>query len=47
VLYTVYARGCDPVPAFLKAGGSFSDAQVIGWVTDICLRGLRPSAPSA
>ena len=44
VLYTVYARGCDPVPAFLKAGGSFSDAQIIDWVTDICLRGLRPPA---
>ncbi len=44
VLYTVYARGCDPVPAFLKAGGSFSDAQIVGWVSDICLRGLRPPA---
>lgn len=44
VLYTVYARGCDPVPAFLKSGGNFSDAQIIGWVTDICLRGLRPPA---
>jgi AcrR family transcriptional regulator len=41
VLYTVYARGCDPVPAFLKAGGNFSDQQIVGWVLATCLRGLR------
>jgi TetR/AcrR family transcriptional regulator, regulator of autoinduction and epiphytic fitness len=41
VLYTVYARACDPVPAFLKAGGNFSDEQIVEWVTTTCLRGLR------
>jgi TetR/AcrR family transcriptional regulator, regulator of autoinduction and epiphytic fitness len=25
VLYTVFARACDPVPGFLKAGGQYSD----------------------
>ena len=44
VLYTVYARGCDPVPAYLKAGGSFSDEQIVDWLTDTCLRGLKPPA---
>ena len=41
VLYTVYARACDPVPAFLKAGGKFSDAEIVDWVTGTCLNGLR------
>jgi TetR/AcrR family transcriptional regulator, regulator of autoinduction and epiphytic fitness len=41
VLYTVYARACDPVPAFLKAGGKFSDAQIVDLVTRTCIEGLR------
>lgn len=44
VLLTVYARGCDPVPAFLKSSGNFSDEQITDWVMTICLRGLRPAA---
>ena len=44
VLFTIYARGCDPVPAFLKSGGNFTDEQIVEWVMRICLRGLRPSA---
>ena len=41
VLYTVFARACDPVPAFLKAGGSYSDEQIVDWVTRSCMNGLR------
>ncbi len=41
VLYTVYARACDPVPAFLKAGGSFTDAQIVDLVQTTCWQGLR------
>jgi TetR/AcrR family transcriptional regulator of autoinduction and epiphytic fitness len=41
VLYTVYARACDPVPAFLKAGGAFGDEEIVEWVTRTCLNGLR------
>ncbi len=44
VLLTVYARGCDPVPAFLKSGGNFSNEQITDWVMTVCLRGLRPAA---
>jgi hypothetical protein len=44
VLFTIYARGCDPVPAFLKAGGNFTDEQIVEWVMRICLRGLRAGA---
>ncbi len=42
VLYNIYARACDPVPAVLKAGGRFSDAEVVDLVTETCMRGLRP-----
>ena len=41
VLYTIYARACDPVPAFLKAGGSFSDAQIVELVLATCWGGMR------
>ncbi len=41
VLYTVFARACDPVPAYLKAGGNFSDEQIVNWVASTCLNGLR------
>ena len=40
VLFTVYARACDPVLGFLKAGGSYSDAQIIDWVMCTCFDGL-------
>ena len=41
VLYTIYARACDPVPAFLKAGGNFSDAQIVDLVLATCWGGMR------
>jgi TetR/AcrR family transcriptional regulator, regulator of autoinduction and epiphytic fitness len=41
VLYTVFARACDPVPGFLKAGGQHTDEQIIGWVLATCMNGLR------
>jgi len=40
VLYTIYARACDPVPAFLKAGGSYSDEQIVNFVLATCWQGL-------
>jgi TetR/AcrR family transcriptional regulator, regulator of autoinduction and epiphytic fitness len=40
VLYTVYARACDPVLSFLRAGGNLSDAQVIEVVISTCFNGL-------
>jgi AcrR family transcriptional regulator len=41
VLYTIYARACDPVPAFLKAGGRYTDAQIVEMVLGTCMNGLR------
>ena len=40
VLYTVFARACDPVPGFLKAGGQYSDEQIVDLVLRSCMNGL-------
>jgi TetR/AcrR family transcriptional regulator, regulator of autoinduction and epiphytic fitness len=40
VLYTLYARACDPVLGFLRAGGNLSDEQVIEVVLGTCFEGL-------
>ena len=40
VLYTLYARACDPVPGFLKAGGQYSDEEIVELVLDSCFDGL-------
>ena len=44
VLYTIYARACDPVLGFLKAGGRYSDDEIVGWVMATCFDGLRARA---
>ena len=41
VLYTIFARACDPVPSVLKAGGQYSDEQIIELMLRICFDGLR------
>jgi AcrR family transcriptional regulator len=41
VLYTLYARACDPVLGFLKAGGQHTDAQIIELVLSTCFDGLN------
>jgi TetR/AcrR family transcriptional regulator, regulator of autoinduction and epiphytic fitness len=41
VLYTIYARACDPVPGVLKAGGNFSDEQIVEIVLSTCMNGLK------
>jgi AcrR family transcriptional regulator len=41
ILYTVYARACDPVLEFLKMGGQHSDAQIIELVLRTCFDGLN------
>jgi AcrR family transcriptional regulator len=40
VLYTLYARACDPVLGFLKAGGNCSDEQIVEIVMSTCFDGL-------
>lgn len=41
VLYTLYARACDPAAGFLKADGRYSDAQIVDWALGVCFDGLR------
>ena len=40
VLYTVFARACDPVLGLLKAGGTHSDEQIVELITTTCFNGL-------
>ena len=41
VLYTIFARACDPVPGFLKTGGQYSDEAIVELMLRICFDGLR------
>jgi len=40
VLYTLYARACDPVLEFLKMGGEHDEEQIIDLVMRTCFEGL-------
>ncbi len=40
VLYTLYARACDPVLEFLKMGDLYSDDEIIALVLSTCFEGL-------
>ncbi|MFM7009247.1 MAG: TetR/AcrR family transcriptional regulator [Betaproteobacteria bacterium] len=41
VLYTLYARACDPVPGFLRSTGEYSDEQIIELLLRTCFQGLN------
>ncbi len=41
VLYTLYARACDPVLEFLQMGGQHTDEQIIELVLHTCFEGLN------
>lgn len=40
ILYTVFARSCDPVADFLKMGGAFTDAQIVEMLLRTCFDGM-------
>lgn len=40
VLYTLFARACDPVVDLLKESGQYTQAQIIDWVTSTTFDGL-------
>ncbi|MEP6722251.1 MAG: TetR/AcrR family transcriptional regulator [Variovorax sp.] len=40
VLYTLFARACDPVLEFLKAGDKYSNVQIVDMVLESCFAGL-------
>ena len=41
ILYTLFARACDPVVEFLKMGGQHSDEAIVDLVMSTCFDGLR------
>ena len=41
VLYTLYARACDPVLEFLQMGGQHSSDEIIELVLATCFEGLN------
>ena len=41
VLYTLYARACDPVVEFLRAGGLYKDDEIVELVIRTCFDGLQ------
>ncbi len=40
ILYTLFARACDPVLGILRASGQHSEQQIIDWVMACCFDGL-------
>ncbi len=40
ILYTLFARACDPVLGLLKAGGNYSDEKIIEMLLSTCFAGL-------
>lgn len=47
VLYTLYARACDPVLEFLKASQLYSNDEIIALVLGTCFDGLNARLPAA
>ena len=41
ILYTLYARACDPVLEFLQMGGQHTDEEIIELVLSTCFDGLN------
>lgn len=40
ILYTLFARACDPVLALLKAGGQYDDDKIVEMLLSTCFNGL-------
>lgn len=45
VLYTLFARACDPVLGLLKSSGQYTDEQILDWLITTCFDGLGAPAP--
>lgn len=41
VLYTLYARACDPVLEFMRIGGQHTDEKIVELVVSTCFEGLN------
>jgi len=45
ILYTIFARACDPVLSVLKASANFSDEQIVETLLSTCFGGLSGPTP--
>jgi hypothetical protein len=45
VLYTLFARACDPVLGLLKSTSSYSDEQITEMLLSTCFDGLAGATP--
>lgn len=45
VLYTLYARACDPVLGLLKLAGQYSDERIVEMLISTCFDGLAGAPP--
>ena len=45
VLYTLYARACDPVLGLLKSTGQYTDVQIVDWLVGTTFEGLAQRSP--
>lgn len=46
VLFTLYARACDPVLPLLKATGQYREGQIYDWLAQTCFSGLSGPSPA-
>jgi AcrR family transcriptional regulator len=46
ILYTLFARACDPVLSVLKASGQHADEQIVEWLVGTTFDGLGQQAQS-
>ncbi|HEY9239468.1 MAG TPA: helix-turn-helix domain-containing protein [Burkholderiaceae bacterium] len=46
ILYTIYARGCDPVSGILKVSANFTDERIVEMLLSTCFRGLAGTGAS-
>ncbi len=46
ILYTLFARACDPVLGLLKVSGNYSDEQIIEMLLSTCFDGLVGAGPA-
>lgn len=47
ILYTLFARACDPVLGLLKAGGNYTDDRIVEMLLSTCFDGLSGSRAPA
>jgi AcrR family transcriptional regulator len=40
VLYSLFARACDPVLGVMRAAGAHDDEQIVEWLVHTCFKGL-------